>query len=479
MSMLPIIARLRRSSLHLGARTLAGVALLPLLLVACSSGGGTLGDATGKPTSPHPSVGHPADGQVTIATSLTVTDDPATTASAAMTVAAGGTVSVTAEDGTVFELDVPADVLAADTTITATATDVRGIDGAASLHAVHFEPEGLQFTGTATLKIHTPTPIGAGHALPFQSAADGSGPELAFVDDGATDDTTVAVIVQHFSVWGVAELVDAVTDIIVVHDANSSESQLQGEIARDVEIRRNLLHGGHPTDEIDLQLQQLFIEYQDKVITPLMERAGGSCDGLLRVAHATSNYYYLWLHNSVPSSVASMKKVAETAFLQMENACESERIDQCVASADHTVLSSFWRNMNNWRIKFGYAKKQGDDPAQYDYRAKKICKGYAYYITGGLQDFQVHNVKVCDVRKPFTLSSPGIATAQFSGGDSLSGSYSATGVFNLSYAGSYTITLPAGPGEPGTMTGTSGGQIHGQAGSGTETYQLTPAFMDC
>ena len=123
MSMLPIIARLRRSSLHLGARTLAGVALLPLLLVACSSGGGTLGDATGKPTSPHPSVGHPADGQVTIATSLTVTDDPATTASAAMTVAAGGTVSVTAEDGTVWDFDLE---ITGDNEFTVTAGTPQG-----------------------------------------------------------------------------------------------------------------------------------------------------------------------------------------------------------------------------------------------------------------------------------------------------------------------------------------------------------------
>jgi len=459
--------------------------MVPLLLVACSSDTHTLGEAAGKPgkseqTGVSQTPGsRSADGQVTIAASLTVEDDPTATASAAMTVAAGGTVTVTADDGTVFELDVPADALAADTTITATATHVAGIDGAEALHAVHLAPEGLQFTGTATLKIRTPQPIAAGHALPFHSGGDGSGPELAFVDDEATDTVTVAVIVQHFSVWGIAELVDTIKDVIVVHDANSSEAQLQSDIARDVEIRRNLIHDGHPTDEIDLQLQQLFNDYLDKVITPLVEHAGGSCDGLLRAAHATSNYYYLWLHNSLPAAVASMKKVAETAFLQMESTCESERIDQCVASAEPGILSSFWRNMNTWRSKFGYARKQGDDPAQYDYRAKKICKGYAYYITGGLQDFQVHNVKVCDVRKPFTLSAPGVATAQFSGGDGLSGSYSATGVFNLSYAGTYTISLPNGPGEPGTMTGSSSGQIHGSAGSGTETYKLTPAFQDC
>ena len=56
----------------------------------------------------------------------------------------------------------------------------------------------------------------------------------------------------------------------------------------------------------------------------------------------------------------------------------------------------------------------------------------------------------------------------------LSGTYSATGVFNLSYTGEYSIDLPNGPGQPGTMTGSGGGSIANQAGSGTEQYTLTP-----
>lgn len=62
-----------------------------------------------------------------------------------------------------------------------------------------------------------------------------------------------------------------------------------------------------------------------------------------------------------------------------------------------------------------------------------------------------------------------VATAEFSSGESLTGTYSAMGAFNLSYASTYTISLPAGPGEPGTIQGSSGGQIADQAGSGTET----------
>jgi hypothetical protein len=80
---------------------------------------------------------------------------------------------------------------------------------------------------------------------------------------------------------------------------------------------------------------------------------------------------------------------------------------------------------------------------------------------------------VCDITQPFTLESPGVGTAQFSGG--LSGTYEASGVFNFQYSGTYEITLENGIGTPGTMIGTSGGSIAGEGGSGSENYVLTPA----
>ncbi|MGH9133471.1 MAG: hypothetical protein ACRDZZ_06010 [Ilumatobacteraceae bacterium] len=98
-------------------------------------------------------------------------------------------------------------------------------------------------------------------------------------------------------------------------------------------------------------------------------------------------------------------------------------------------------------------------------------KPAAYQIVGGLEDWQVNQV-VCDVMQPFTLEAPGAGTAQFSGG--LTGTYSASGVFNLHYEGTYQISLENGLGSPGTMIGTSAGSIAGEAGSGSEHYVLTP-----
>jgi hypothetical protein len=99
-------------------------------------------------------------------------------------------------------------------------------------------------------------------------------------------------------------------------------------------------------------------------------------------------------------------------------------------------------------------------------------KPAAYTVVGGLQDWQVNQV-VCDVMKPFTLESPGIGTAEFSGG--LSGSYSVSGIFNMHYEGTYLITFENGPGSPGAMVASSGGSVADAAGSGSENYVLTPA----
>ena len=101
----------------------------------------------------------------------------------------------------------------------------------------------------------------------------------------------------------------------------------------------------------------------------------------------------------------------------------------------------------------------------------EVGESNAYVVVGGLEDFQV-NQTVCDVMAPFVLTSPGVASMKFSGG--LAGKVEASGVFNLSYVGTYVINLPDGPGKPGTMSSSSGGSIANQAGSGTEKYTLTP-----
>jgi hypothetical protein len=96
----------------------------------------------------------------------------------------------------------------------------------------------------------------------------------------------------------------------------------------------------------------------------------------------------------------------------------------------------------------------------------------AYQVVGGLQAWQVDQL-VCDITKPFTLESPGVGVAEYSGG--LSGTTSIHGIFDSIYSGTYEIVLSDGLGSPGTMTNTTSGTTLGNAGSGVERYVLTPA----
>lgn len=102
----------------------------------------------------------------------------------------------------------------------------------------------------------------------------------------------------------------------------------------------------------------------------------------------------------------------------------------------------------------------------------------AYTIVGGLDDFQV-NQAVCDIMAPFTLNGGGF-TANYTGG--LTGTYSYTGPFDATGGGTYTISLPDGPGQPGTMQSEGTGQVVTPLGvfsnSGMEKFTLTP-LTDC
>lgn len=97
--------------------------------------------------------------------------------------------------------------------------------------------------------------------------------------------------------------------------------------------------------------------------------------------------------------------------------------------------------------------------------------GNSYQIVGGLDGWQTSS-RVCDIMKPFRLTGSYGIVMELTGG--LSGSYSYHGQYQTQGSGTYTISLPDGPGKPGKMVGTGPGSAMGHRGSGTENYTLTP-----
>jgi len=302
-----------------------------------------------------------------------------------------------------------------------------------------------------------------------------------------SDGTTL--VVSHFSTFGIAILDQLVSEITVRRPAAAAEASLWNDIAVAISIRREILRRGQSSPEIDLALQNLFTSYMDRVIIPLIDGADGTCTAAIAAAQSTRHYYDIWIHNSLPNGIVSLKAVAQSAFLTMETLCEKERIDECKQTPDRTILVNFWREMRTWRAALGLARKPGDSPANENRRASDLCDSFAYTFTGGIDDFQVVDGLVCDVRKMFVLTVPGIGQSQHSGGQlvfeesdlgvTLTGPYTLTGIFDAFYSGDFTISLPGGPGQAGTMSAFSGGQIAGEEGSGTEVYTLTPAKGQC
>lgn len=135
------------------------------------------------------------------------------------------------------------------------------------------------------------------------------------------------------------------------------------------------------------------------------------------------------------------------------------------------VYTAHQEENNHGTVKLEARSKRGVAKAELTFETRGRA---SFQIVGGLDDFQV-NEAVCDVMKPFQMSGGGF-TASFSGG--LSGTYSYTGPFDATGGGTYTISLPNGPLQAGSMVGEGSGSVTTPLGvfsnSGTENYTLSP-----
>ncbi len=332
---------------------------------------------------------------------------------------AGGSVSLTAADGSRFTLDVPANAVETDTTITMTA--VKSLDGAPldnnSPTAVQLEPSGLFLKEMATLTIVPAKEIPIKDQIAFGYEGSGEDYHLAVVDHKSKD---IKLKLMHFSGAGVGSGSDAAWAANLMVQANSSRTrttQKLGELLQPDRIKM-LLGGEDSVDAAELgeRVKSLLEQFEDQVVLKEIAAAELDC------------------------------KHAQKAL-------------------DDLLYTGSVRRFLTLPLPPGFEEKA--------LRLAEIGSNCPapYQIVGGLDDWQT-NTKVCNILKPFTLTGSGIKM-ELSGG--LSGKYVyGGGPFNAHGSGSYTISLPDGPGKPGTMTGQGDGSAGGKTGSGTEKYTLTP-----
>jgi len=375
----------------------------------------------------------------------------------------GGTVQVAGSDSTTYTLVVPAGALIETVEIAATPVLSFGVDNE-SAHGVVFEPSGLHFLADVSLTMTSPEDIPIERQLVFEFSSDGGEVVAA---EPFLDDERLVVHVGHFSGFGFADLPDRVREAWTGWRTERAEAQIQNEMRDVLSIERmDQLLGMEVDPALNEKFSKAAKRYEKEVVRVRLANADTSCEAAKQAAQTALGYLrqvaLLGLPQP-PDREVTLLEVYEAVI----GPCEKDAVARCKAARDPGILIGFWTEANRM-VPGRFAVDTT--------KAELICDPQMYRIVGGLQDFQVDQT-VCSIVEPFTLKSPGIGTLKASGG--LNGTYTFKGKFNATYTGTYRIRFPDGALRPGTMTGSGGGSVAGQAGSGTETYTLTPLGPAC
>ena len=333
----------------------------------------------------------------------------------------GGRVALTSADGSKFTLEVPANAVESDTTITMTA--VKSLDGAPLANntptAVQLEPSGLFFKEMATLTIVPAKEIPTKEQIIFGYEGVGRDYHLAVIDPKSKE---IQIKLMQFSGAGVGSGSDSEWATTLQLQADSAYARLAQELG---ELLQPARFGEH-SNNVGEKALSVLNQFEDQVVLKEIAAAELDCK---EAQKALQDLLYL-------GSVCRLMSAPLPDEFEEKVRRLREIVEKCKASAG----------------------------------------GGSYQIVGGLDDWKT-NTAVCDIMKPFKLTGAGTGIImELSGG--LSGTYTyGGGPFNAQGSGTYTISLPNGLGKPGTMTGGGSGQVTGDkvyTGTGTEKYTLTP-----
>jgi hypothetical protein len=344
--------------------------------------------------------------------------------------AGGGSVALTATDGSKFTLEVPANAVETETDITITA--VKSIEGAglnsSTPMAVQLEPSGLKFKEIATLTITPAKEIPIKNQIIFGYESDGKDYHLAPVDPNSKE---IKIKLMRFSGAGVGSGSDAEWAAHLRIQASDASTRLLQKFAETTQTERmaQLLRGeSKTTAEI---MEPFFNDFYDQVV--LKEIAAAELD----CKHA-------------------QKALDDLIFL--------ERMRQLLGGVGSAAGSPGFAENERRLLEIGG-------------RCKK-----SYRVSG-----QSNNVsftgEICSLNKPFTIDAKypgGTAKTTFTPGGEDAGSTSVNGGgggCEHSGGGEYTVTLKNDG--SGTLVWTTSDTIacprFGNSRTATFTLSLQPA----
>ena len=187
----------------------------------------------------------------------------------------GGSISLTAVDGSKFTLDVPANALEADTSITMAA--VKSLDGAPLANntptAVQLEPSGLFFKEMATLTIVPAKEIPIKEQIIFSYEGDGQDYHLAVIDPRSKE---IKIKLMHFSGAGVGSGSDsawAATLQLQADSANARLAQKLGELLQPARFGED----SSDANKVDEKALSLLNQFEEQVVLKEIAAAEQDC----------------------------------------------------------------------------------------------------------------------------------------------------------------------------------------------------------
>jgi len=187
---------------------------------------------------------------------------------------AGGTLSVTGSDGTVFRLDIPSGALVTDTLVRMIPVgQIEGMPFGSEQFAVQFEPEGLQLYANAILTI-TPLqeiPVDQQIFFGYQRL----GENLVLVPP-VMDSREIKIVVMHFSGAGVAKGLLADIESVRARIGGDAESRIRSAFAEKLQQERQRQLLGQADGE-PIDWEGFFKQYEEQVVKPRVAAAGESC----------------------------------------------------------------------------------------------------------------------------------------------------------------------------------------------------------
>lgn len=336
----------------------------------------------------------------------------------------GGSVSLNGSDGSKFTLDVPANAVDADTTITMTA--VKSLDGAPldnnSPTAVQLEPSGLFFNEIATLTIVPAKEIPIKQQLVFGYEGDGKDYHLAQVDPKSKE---IKIKLMRFSGAGVGTASDAAWAQNLMIQAREAGDRIGNRLAQYTqEIRTRIFTEGEDSidwDEVNQRFKSYLDQLEDQVVRK--EEAAAELD-------------------------------CKHAVRAIEDLIQIERQRQLLGIP----------STSNFEARFAKLKDIG----------QKCSKSYRVNGSSGGASFKG---EICGLTKPFVITMvtqwatwPLNFTPASESGGQMEGHITSQGI-TVTGSGPYTITL--GPDGSGTISWTYNSTSTSGPGSMSKSVQAT------